>query len=108
MSEAADTTGTAALDTAKAIDGCGDESVSGGGAGLHDQLSSISNYIAVIDEAVTSHCDAAVCLATWRQIVHLAPPTGMMSSHLALEKTVAACESADCDQQQGYHVRHCT
>ena len=74
ISKSADTTCT----TVKSTDGNDIESGSGGDAGLHDQLSSISTCVAAVDEAVSSHHDAAVCLAIWRQVVHLAPPTGKM------------------------------
>ena len=76
-SKSTDITGTAALGTVRGTDN-DNESGSGGDTGLHDQLSSISTCVAAVDEAVSSHHDASVCLAIWRQAVHLAPPTGMM------------------------------
>lgn len=72
MGEATDSTSNA---VPTPMDGSGSVSVSDG-PGLHDQLSSISTCLAAVDEAVTRHCDAAVCLALWRQVVYLAPPTG--------------------------------
>lgn len=74
MSEVTDSTSTADLGGAKITDG--DVTVNDNGPGLHDQLSIISTCIAAVDEAVTTHHDAAVCLGVWRQVVHLAPPTG--------------------------------
>lgn len=76
MEEATDSTGNVVPGAVKATDGSGSVSVSDDGPGLHDQLSSISTCLAAVDEAVTSHRDAAVCLALWRQVVYLAPPTG--------------------------------
>ena len=73
LSDATNSTSTAVLDPAKTSNDIGHAS---DGPGLHDQLSSISTWLAAVDEAVTSHCDAAVCLTIWRQVVHLAPPTG--------------------------------
>ena len=51
--------------------------------GRDDQLLSISRCIAAVDAAVTSHHDVAVCLAVWRQTVHLAMPTGKPFSPFA-------------------------
>ena len=60
--------------------------------GLHDQLSSISTCIAAVDVAVAGHCDAAICLAVWRQTIHLAPPTGKFNCPLlALDLGVCFC-----------------
>lgn len=97
-SEPADTTGTAALGTVKGTVDKDQRSCSDGDTGLHEQLSSISTCISAVDEAVSKHHDAAVCLAIWRQIVHLAPPTGKTRKphgfvlEAAGAHDVAACE----------------
>ena len=76
MSKSTDIMDAVAVGTVRNTDGNDKESGSGGDTGLHDQLSSISTCIAAVDEAVSSHRDAVACLAIWRQVVHLAPPTG--------------------------------
>ena len=81
-------TGSAAISTGSPDDASGeadDEIV-----GLHDQLSSISTCIAAVDVAVTDHCNAAICLAVWKQTIHLAPPTGK-SNCLLLELGPGFC-----------------
>ena len=77
-SESTDITGTAALGTVRGTSDSDKESGSIDDTGLHDQLSSISTCIKAVDEAVNSHHEASVCLAIWRQAVHLASPTGEM------------------------------
>ena len=108
ISKPADTTGTTAPGTVRSTDGNDIVSGSGGDTGLHDQLSSISTYIAAVDEAVSSHRDAAVCLAIWRQAVHLAPPTGKTGkpSGLGIQDTVGACGCPSCDQELAI-ITHC-
>ena len=77
-SKPADTTGSAALGTVNGTDDKDQNPCSYGDTGLHEQLSSINLCLSAVDEAVSNHHDAAVCLAIWRQVVHLAPPTGKM------------------------------
>lgn len=97
-SKPADTTGSACLGIVSSTDDKDQKCHSGGDTGLHDQLSSISMCISAVDEAVSNHHNAAVCLAIWRQVVHLAPPTGKTHKPRGFVlETVSAHDVAACE-----------
>lgn len=108
-SKPADTTGAAALGIVRGTDDKDQKSCGGVDTGLHEQLSSISMCISAVDEAVGNHRDAAVCLAIWRQVVHLAPPTGKMYKPCGFVlETVSAHDVAACEPTAIWsHALHC-
>ena len=53
---------------------------------LHDQLAGISSGVAALEQAVAAHQDGDVCGEIWKQLVHLAGPSGQCNVMLSLHQ----------------------
>lgn len=70
-------------------DGKGNDDTSGGASKAvepHDQLVDISSGVAALDRAVAAHQDGDVCGEIWKQLVHLAGPSGQFNVMLSLHQ----------------------